>query len=250
MNFLTFIMVLVHSGENALILAFIEHDIDYKPEGLGVGDVVISERTCIEIKRGSYNPTHKRYEHDFIESIKDKRAFIQTQNMNDAFERKIIIIEDYSKLVENIYHFSREGILSTMAEISCRSGVTFIPTEDMDETIHVILKCIEYDKSDGFHIPVNIHPKPKSLYEKQIYLLTGLTNIGEVKAKELLDELHTPHEIFKSIVKSEFKVPTRGWVPRLVGIFAKLNGYGKKFIKDNQSLLTTRAEKPKPKVNI
>lgn len=243
-------MILVHSGESALILSLAEEGIEYKPEALGIGDVIISERTCIEIKRPSYNPVAKRYEHDFIESIKDKRAFIQTQNMNGAFERKIIIIEGYSKLVENIYHFSREGILSTMAEIACRSGVTFIPTEDMDETIHVILKCIEYDKSDGFHIPINIHPKPKSLYEKQIYLLTGLINIGENKAKHLLDELHTPHEIFKSIVKAEFKTPTRGWVPRLVGIFARLKGYGKKFIKDNQSLLTTRAEKPKPKVNI
>ena len=60
-------MILVDHREDPLIIALANSPIkDFVIKELKIGDVVPSERTGIEIKRGGYNPKTNRYEHDFV----------------------------------------------------------------------------------------------------------------------------------------------------------------------------------------
>ena len=106
----------------------------------------------------------------------------------------------------------------------------------------MVLKMVEYDAKDGYYTPTNKHPKPKSLRDSQIYLLSGLLQVGIKNAKILLDALGTPYEVFRAIKKAEFVIPKRGKVKKLIGDIAEIKGFGKTFVEINQKLLTELTE--------
>ena len=90
-------MLLVHTTEDSVVIELTLRGIDFNTAMLDIGDVVPSERTGIEIKRGYYNDGI--YQHDFVASIKDGRLPTQMQNLHDAYERRILIIEKISTSV-------------------------------------------------------------------------------------------------------------------------------------------------------
>ncbi len=231
-------MLLVHSTEYDIISELVFEGIEFEEDMLGIGDMVTSERTCIELKRGKYN--NGVYSHDFVASIKDQRLKIQCQNMKNNYDRRIMIIEDFSNLQQD-FTVESDSIIKSMATIATHYGISIIPTESMDETVKVIMHILAIDAKDGYYCPYNKHPKAKTEKENQIYFLTGLLNIKVKKATQLLDELKTPYNVIKAIVNSTYIIPKRGKNKKLVGIFTKMKGFGPKFVDKNQTMLTVEA---------
>lgn len=227
--------MLVHKTEVSLKVELALRGIEYTEEMLKIGDCIVSERTCVEIKRGSYS--YGKYNHDFVASIKDGRLFDQCQNLRDNYANPVLIIEEFCKLYEDL-SVSPSAISSSIVSITTKYGIHVIPSRNLDETIAIILKLREYDGTEGYSKPINKVPKGLSVSEQQIFLLSGLLHVGYNKAAELLTTLGSPMKVFDAITTSVFIKPTRGTKKKLESIFNELKGYGPKFVEDNKNLLT------------
>ena len=228
--------IILHSTEFSLMLELQEKGIDYKLDMLDIADVVISERTAVE-RKGASKDMRGKWSHDFVASIKDGRLFKQCQDLRDNYENPIIIIEGVSKLYldESV---DRKSITSSLASISSKYGINIIPTETLEDTALIIKMLVEYDGKLGYSKPINKHPKPRSISEKQVYLITTLFHVGFQKAVDLLTYFGNPLEIFKQIEASHYIKSPRGRKKKLVSVFTNLKGFGQKFVDDNKELLT------------
>ncbi len=235
--------MLVHKTEESLKIEMLIRGIDFEEIMLDIGDAVISERTCVERKGVSRTITGK-ISHDFVASIKDGRLFEQCQNLRDNYENPIMIIEGIGDLY-NDESVDRKSISGALSSITSKYNIKVIPTESMDDTINVLVKLEEYDKCIGYSKPVNKKPKPKTIYESQIYLLTGLLNIGYNKAVELLVHFGNPINVFNEISKSHFIKPVNGRKKKMISVFSELKGFGPIFVEKNIELLTKSFVNPK-----
>jgi Fanconi anemia group M protein len=223
--------------EAGIQLELLKRNIEHSVAKLLIGDVAISERTVVEVKRLSFRDDG-RPSHDFVASLKDNRLFEQCQNMRDNYERSILVIQEYNKLFSD-KSVEPSSIYGSMVSVSSKFGIHIIPTEDTPRTVDVLIKLEEYDNVDGYSKPINRHPKAKSIYEEQIYFISGLLDVGFTKSVRLLTALGTPTKIIESINSSHFVDPIRGKNKKLVSELLSVGGFGIEFVNKNKKLLIT-----------
>lgn len=143
---------------------------------LEVGDYVLSERVCVERKKVE----------DLLSSLTDKRyLFGQLSDLSNEYERPLLIIEGEGLYAtRNIHPNAIRGLLSTIA-IDLSLPIIFTSDEeDTASLIYVIAKREQEKKRKIF----NPHGKRSSLSlkEQQEYLVSSISNIGPVTARNLL----------------------------------------------------------------
>jgi Fanconi anemia group M protein len=152
---------------------------------LAVGDYVVSDRVGIERKTAD----------DFLSTFLDGGAlFGQISDLARAYKRPLLIIEGegiYTK--RQIHPNSIRGALSTIA---IDFGVPVLFTKDEEDTAALISVIAKREQTDSKK-EINLHGSKtaSTLPEQQEYVVSAISEIGPVVAKNLLSHFGSVERI-------------------------------------------------------
>ncbi len=165
---------------------------------LSVADYILSDRVAVE----------RKTDRDFVESIikKDRDLFNQLARLKSAYPRPILIIEG-----ENLYRINPAAVRGAIAAITVDFGIPIIWTRNADETAEYIATIARREQVVKRRLPALHDGKTKkSLKEMQEYVVSSLSNIGPVTARNLLDYFQTVERIVTAKEDELTKVPNVG----------------------------------------
>jgi Fanconi anemia group M protein len=156
---------------------------------LDVGDYVVSDRVGIERKTAE----------DFLSTFLDGRdLFGQISDLARAYRRPLLIIEGegiYSK--RQIHPNAIRGALSTVA---IDFGVPVLFSRDEEDTAALISVIAKREQADNPKKEINLHgtKTASKLPEQQEYVVSAISEIGPVVAKNLLRHFGTVERIMSA----------------------------------------------------
>ena len=160
--------------------------VDLKLRNLEIGDYIVSDRVCIERKSAV----------DFLESLVNKRRnlFEQIHRMKKEYEKPLLVLEGESVYGQRNVH--PNVVRAVMATIAVDFSVPIIQTRDEADTASLIYVIAKREQMPN-KTEVNPHGKKPSasLTEQQEYLISALSNIGIVTARNLLRRFKTIERI-------------------------------------------------------
>ena len=160
--------------------------VNLKLRNLEIGDYVVSDRVCIERKSAV----------DFLDSLINKRRnlFDQIHRMKNEYEKPLLVLEGDSVYGQRNVH--PNVVRAVMATIAVDFSVPIIQTRDEADTASLIYVIAKREQMPN-HTEVNPHGKKPatSLKEQQEYLISALSNIGIVTARNLLRRFKTIERI-------------------------------------------------------
>lgn len=197
---------------------------------LPVCDYVVSDRCGIERKNVR----------DFVGSISDGRLFNQAKEIADAYERAVLVLEGYLPRVFRRSRMNPASVYGAMASLALDFGFSIIPTEDPDSTA-VLIHRLVYREQAKENRPLQLRSIRREMppHEKQMFLLSGLPNIGSTLAEELLRNFDTPYRVFEEISRAEITVSKSGKTKSLGGPLSDVRGVGPVIVENAQRLLTS-----------
>ena len=199
MEFARPIVIYVDSREmkSEVIKKLYEMGVAVRIQNLDAGDYVLSDRVAVERKTVD----------DFIDSIIDRNIFDQLLRLKKAYLKPILIIEGnglYKRLNPN-------AIRGALATIVVDFGIPIIQTANAEETAE-ILATIAKREQEGKERAVSPHVgKTKmTLKEQQEYVVSAISEIGPVLARNLLEHFQTIEKIATASEEELMKVPKIG----------------------------------------
>ena len=208
------VVIYVDSREmkSEVVKKLFEMGIAVRVQNLVAGDYVLSDRVAVERKTVD----------DFIESIidRDRSLFDQLLRLKKNYAKPILIIEGnglYKRLSPN-------AIRGALATIAVDFGIPIIQTANAEETAE-FLATIARREQEGKERSVSLHAgKTKmTLKEQQEYVVSAISDIGPVLARNLLEHFQTIERIATASEEELMKVPK----------------IGKKIAKKIRTLMTT-----------
>ena len=180
------IFIDAREATSGIIEYFKQYDCDVQEKMLLYGDFVVSDRVCIE----------KKLVNDFIQSITDKRLFQQLKAMNDNFEKPVLIIEGQ----ESLYGVLQPNIIrGTLAAITVDMSIPIIWTRDIADTAGIVYWIARREQLlEKREIVLRNKKVPKTVEEKQEYLISSLPDVSVVRAKALLKHFKSPFNVFNA----------------------------------------------------
>ena len=143
--------------------------LDHKVETLDIGDFILSERCCGEIKRITFT------EHDLKDSLFDGRLYEQSEQRRDNYEINIMIIQITSRKKLFDEHFTKQHLKSVEFSLIIDFNTHVYYTESTIDTINLIYKIWErLKKGKRYVTPINKRKIPFTLKQKQIRFISGL----------------------------------------------------------------------------
>lgn len=203
---------------------------DVEVRSLPVCDYVVSDRCGIERKKVS----------DFVNSLKDGRLFSQAKEIASTYERPVLILEGHLPRVFKRSRMRPASVYGAMASLSLDYGFSIIPTGDADSTA-VLIHRLAYREQTCESRPLQLRSVRREMpaHEQQLFLLSGLPNIGVTLAEELLHHFETPYRVFDEMVKAEVLVSRSGKTKRLNNPLNQVKGVGPNIVEKAQRLLTS-----------
>jgi len=197
---------------------------------LSVCDYVVSDRCGIERKNVR----------DFVGSLRDGRLFSQAKEIADAYERPILVLEGHLPRVFRRSRMRPASVYGALASLSLDYGFSIIPTGDVDSTA-VLIHRLAYREQASESRPLQLRSVRREMpaHEQQLFLLSGLPNIGATLAEELLYHFDTPYRVFDEIAKAEILVSRSGKTKRLNDPLSQVKGVGPIIVENAQRLLTS-----------
>jgi len=180
------VLIFVDTREDSILDYFKQYDCIIQRKMLLYGDFICSDRVCIE----------KKITKDFIQSITDKRLFIQLKAMKDNFEKPVLIIEGE----ESLYGYLSPNIIrGALAAITVDLSIPIIWTRDLADTAGLVFWIAKREQIDEKR-EVSLRNKkvPETIKERQEYLISSLPGISSVRARDLLRHLKSPQKIFNA----------------------------------------------------
>lgn len=196
---------------------------------LPICDYVVSDRCGIERKSAR----------DFFSSIKDGRLFIQAKEIANTYEKPILVLEGDINQESQRSLMNVNSIYGALASVSLDYGLSIIPTQDLNSTA-VLIHRLAYREQTQENRPLQIRSMRRDMapHEQQIFLLSGLPNIGPILAEELLLQLDTPYSVFEEIAKADIAKSKSGKTMRLNKPLREVKGVGPIIVEKAQRLLT------------
>jgi len=154
-----------------------DKDVEIDSQSLPVGDFILSEDVCVELKKVN----------DFVGSLLDGRLFVQAKHLRANFKKPLYIIEgDVSDIYEvrNVHpNALRCAILSLLLDYQV--PILFAPTQD--ETAELLFEIARREQEDR-HKEISLRGGRKlfSPDEQKQYFIEGIPSIGPSLAKNLL----------------------------------------------------------------
>ncbi len=174
--------------------------IDVTLTTLEVGDYVVSDRVGIERKTAE----------DFLATFLDGRdLFGQVSDLKRAYDRPLIIIEG-----EGIYTARQvhpNVIRGVLAAITIDFGVPIIFSRDEEDTAALISVIAKREQVDSKR-EINLHGKKSAatLKEQQEYLVSAVSEIGPVVARNLLRHFGSVERVMTASREELMKVELVG----------------------------------------
>ncbi|MEM4565552.1 MAG: DEAD/DEAH box helicase [Archaeoglobaceae archaeon] len=165
-------------------------------KNLEVADYVLSDRVAVERKTVE----------DFAESIIEDRLFQQLIKLK-AYQRPILLIEG-----ENLYQrIHPNAVRGAIATIAVDFGIPIIRTRDERETAEFLLAIARREQEERRREVVEHYAKTKrTLKEEQEYVVSAISSVGSVIAKNLLEHFQTIEKIATASEEELMKVPKVG----------------------------------------
>ena len=197
---------------------------------LPICDYVVSDRCGIERKDA----------HDLANSLKDGRLFNQAREIAEAYERPILILEGSLTAVLRRSRMRPSSLYGALASLALDYGFSIIPTADAYAT-SVLLQRLAYREQVEERRPPQLRSVSRRmpLQEQQLFLLSGLPNIGRSLAEELLKHFNTPIRVLEELASAEIKISRTGKTRRLEGPLKAVRGIGPRIVEEAKRLLTT-----------
>jgi len=197
---------------------------------LDVCDFVVSDRCGVERKDVS----------DFLGSMKDGRLFKQARDMAEDYEKPILILEGRMSRAFKWSRIRPASVYGALASLSLDYGLSVIPTEDPDSTA-ILLHRLAYREQAKEDRPLQLRSlrRDMPLHQQQLFLLSGLPQIGTTLAEELLRNLETPYRVIEELASAEVKTSSSGKTKRLDGPLREIKGVGPVIVERGQRLLNT-----------
>ena len=200
--------------------------VEVKP--LDVCDYVVSDRVGVERKDVS----------DFIGSMKDGRVFSQAKGMAEIYEKPVIILEGQMKKALKRSRMKQSSIYGALSSLALDYGVNIIPTDDPDSTA-ILLHRMAYREQAKEERTIQLRSIDRSmpLHEQQVFLLSGLPQIGTTLAQELLNRFESPYRVLEMFANAEVHTSKSGKTKRLTGELGRVKGVGPVIVETTQKLL-------------
>ncbi|MCS7118811.1 MAG: DEAD/DEAH box helicase [Archaeoglobaceae archaeon] len=165
-------------------------------KNLEVADYILSDRVAIERKTVE----------DLSESVIEDRIFQQMIKLK-SYQRPILLIEG-----DNIYQrLHPNAIRGAMATIAVDFGIPIIRTKDEKDTAEFLLAIAKREQEERRREIVEHFAKTKrTLREEQEYVVSAVSSVGGVIAKNLLEHFQTIERIATADEKELMKVPKVG----------------------------------------
>ena len=197
---------------------------------LSICDYVVSDRCGIERKTVG----------DFLSSIKDGRLFSQAKDIAEAYERPVLVLEGHLPRVFRRSRMRPASVYGAMASLALDHGFSIIPTDSPGSTA-VLIHRLAYREQAKEGRPLQLRGVRREMppHEQQLFLLSGLPNIGSTLAEELLRHLDTPHRVFEEVAMAEITVSKSGKTRRLNGPLSEVRGVGPVIVENARRLLTS-----------
>ncbi len=167
-------------------------------KNLDVADYILSDRVAVERKTVD----------DFLDSIVQKdRLFSQLSRLKSTYQRPVLIIEG-----ENLYRgLHPNAIRGAIASIAVDFGIPVIRTDNPKETAEFIMAIARREQEDKRRGVTEHAAKTKrTLKEEQEYIVSAISNVGKVIARNLLDYFQTIEKIATADEEELAKVPKVG----------------------------------------
>jgi len=195
---------------------------------LSVCDYIVSDRCGVERKEVR----------DFAASIRDGRLFRQVKDIAAAYDRPVLVLEGRLSRVFRRSRMRPASVYGAMASLALDYGFAIIPTEDPDSTA-VLIQRLAYREQAAESRPLQLRSVRREMppQKQQLFLLSGLPNIGTTLGEELLRHFDTPYRVFEEIVGAEIAVSKSGKTKRLNGPLAEVKGVGPVIVENAQKLL-------------
>jgi len=197
---------------------------------LPVCDYVVSDRCGIERKNVQ----------DFFGSIRDGRLFSQAKEIAAAYERPVLVLEGHLPRVFKRSQMKPASIYGAMASLALDFGFSIIPTDGLDSTA-VLIHRLAYREQTEENRPLQLRSVRRDIppHEQQLFLLSGLPNIGSTLAEELLRHLDTPYRVFEEVARAEIVASKSGKTRHLSGPLSEVRGVGPVTVENARRLLTS-----------
>lgn len=154
-----------------------ERGLEIDSQRLEVGDFILSEDVCVELKKVT----------DFVGSLLDGRLFVQAKHLRSNFKKPIYIIEgDVNDIFEvrNVHPNALRGAILSLL-LDYQIPIMFAPTqEDTADMLQLLAKREQEDRNKS--ISLRGGRKLFSPNEQKQYFIEGLPSVGPKLAKNLL----------------------------------------------------------------
>lgn len=234
--------VIIDNRERKLIKLLEEKypNIKFETKQLDIADIVITEDVAIERKEGF----------DFVASIMDNRLFEQCLRLKETYTTPILILEGLNDNVFENTGMKIASIYGALSKIAYKSGISVIPTRNLDDTA-IVIERIAYREQikNGASIFSRKAPKSMSIEERRTFIVEGFVDIGPKKAKSLIENYKTPYRVFKAIQQTEITFTRTGNPKGIKGPLSELSGFGWKFVEKNKEMLFGKRKDPQKRIN-
>ena len=164
-------------------------DVEVILRTLEVGDYVVSDRVGIERKTVD----------DFLSTFLDGRdLFGQISDLARAYRRPLLIIEG-----EGIYskrHIHPNAIRGALSTVAIDFGIPVLFSKDEEDTAALISVIAKREQADDPKKEINLHgtKTASTLPEQQEYVVSAISEIGPVVAKNLLRHFGSVERIMRA----------------------------------------------------
>ncbi len=166
-------------------------------KNLETADYVLSDRVAVERKTVD----------DFVDSLISDRLFPQLLKLK-SYQRPILILEG-----ENIYRRAvhPNAVRGAIATIVADFGIPTIFTKDERETAEFLYAIARREQEEKRREVVEHYGKTKrTLKEEQEYVVSALSGVGSIIAKNLLEHFQTIERIATASEEELMEVPKVG----------------------------------------
>jgi len=197
---------------------------------LPICDYVVSDRCGVERKDAI----------DLASSLKDGRLFNQAREIAEAYERPILILEGRLTKVLRRSKMRPSSLYGALASLALDYDFSIIPTADVYSTA-LLIQRLAYREQVEERRPPQLRSVRRCvpLHEQQLFLLSGLPNIGRSLAEELLRHFKTPIRVLEELASAEIRMSRTGKTKRLEGPLKEVRGIGPRIVEEAKRLLTS-----------
>lgn len=168
---------------------------------LPIGDYVISPEVVVE----------RKTIRDFLSSVYDSRIFYQAAGLAATYSKPYLLIEgdstEVGKMARNIRSY-----YGAIANVTLAYGLRLLHTANTKETATAIAELLNHARARPVvRIAREGPPRPKSVSQQQIFLVSALPGIGAKLAQKLLLKYGSPRRVMSLSAGELSMTPGIGW---------------------------------------